>query len=106
MPNAAAIDGKVLDVSISGQTGNRVAGRPNLAERAPVYIRQFAGTGTGPNARDGSIEGDGYLTYTVVNNATYNVAACLNFCTSVNGCGGFLSPPFSFPSSCDHPHTR
>ncbi|KAG5640682.1 hypothetical protein DXG03_007542 [Asterophora parasitica] len=95
--NAAAINGKVLDVSISAQTGNRVtvAGHPNLVERAPIFLQEFAGTGTGETNRDGSIEGNAYLTYTVLNNATYDVAGCINFCNSVLGCGGFLSSPSS-----------
>ncbi|KAG5633578.1 hypothetical protein DXG03_006957 [Asterophora parasitica] len=102
--NAAAIDNKVLNVGISAQTGNRVAGRPNLAKRAvPGYTQVFDGTGTGEDDRDASINADptSYLTYTVLNNATYDVDGCLNFCNSVDGCGGFLSPPFSPP-----PHTR
>lgn len=47
----------------------------------------FSGTGTGPNDRDGSIQGTAYLTYTLIPNNTYNVEACLDFCERVNGCG-------------------
>lgn len=50
------------------------------------YYQMFSGTGTRPSDRDGSIEGTGYLTYTVVSNTTYNVDACLDFCSSVEGC--------------------
>ncbi|KAG5640163.1 hypothetical protein DXG03_000882, partial [Asterophora parasitica] len=67
----------------SAQTGNHIAGRQILP---PVYTPVFVGTGTGETDRDASIEGDGYLTYTVVNNATYNIDGCLDFCTSVDGC--------------------
>ncbi|KAG5641038.1 hypothetical protein DXG03_006312 [Asterophora parasitica] len=84
--SAAAVDGKVLDVGISAQTGDRVAGGPNLAERAPIFRQEFAGTGTGVDDRDGSIVGNAYLTYTVLNNATYDVTGCINFCNSVNRC--------------------
>jgi len=44
-------------------------------------------SGLAPNVHDASIEGPAYLTYTVVNNATYNVAACQNWClNNVAGC--------------------
>ncbi|KJA20046.1 hypothetical protein HYPSUDRAFT_68822 [Hypholoma sublateritium FD-334 SS-4] len=56
------------------------------ARSTSSYTLVFPGTGTGPTDRDGSIQGSGYLTYTVVSNATYNVAACLQFCDSVSGC--------------------
>ncbi|KAJ7302501.1 hypothetical protein DFH08DRAFT_905103 [Mycena albidolilacea] len=35
---------------------------------------------------DASIQGTAYLTYTVVNNATYNVQGCLDWCSTVKGC--------------------
>ncbi|TFK20799.1 hypothetical protein FA15DRAFT_759121 [Coprinopsis marcescibilis] len=50
------------------------------------YIQVFDGTGTGPDDRDASIHGTAYLTYSLVNNATYNVEACLDYCSSVKGC--------------------
>ncbi|KAJ7431038.1 hypothetical protein B0H11DRAFT_2132482 [Mycena galericulata] len=44
-------------------------------------------SGLAPGAHDASIEGPAYLTYTVVSNATYNVAACQDWClNNVAGC--------------------
>ncbi|KAG5637785.1 hypothetical protein DXG03_004316 [Asterophora parasitica] len=69
----------VLNVGISAQTGKRVAGGLGLAERAPIFRQEFAGTGTGVNDRDRSIVGNAYLTYTVPNNATYDATGYINF---------------------------
>lgn len=51
----------------------------------------FQGTGTGPNDRDGSIEGTAYLTFTVLPNTTYDVPGCLSFCDHVSECGEYLN---------------
>ncbi|KAG5641001.1 hypothetical protein DXG03_006433, partial [Asterophora parasitica] len=65
------------------QMGNHITGCQILP---PVYTPVFKGAGTGEDDRDASIEGTGYLTYTVMNNATYNIKGCLDFCTSINRC--------------------
>lgn len=57
------------------------------------YRLVFSGTGTARTDRDASIQGTAYLTHTLVSNATYNVEACLDFCSRVQGCGESL--PFS-----------
>jgi hypothetical protein len=59
------------------------------------YRQIFDGTGTGPDDRDGSIQGSAYLMYTLINNFTYDVNS---FCDSVSGCGMFLSPDFGLLS--------
>ncbi|TFK18783.1 hypothetical protein FA15DRAFT_649239 [Coprinopsis marcescibilis] len=67
--------------------GRGGSGGPRNRPRAVEdYVQIFAGTGTGPTDRDASIHGTAYLTYTLVNNATYNVEACLDFCSSVSRC--------------------
>jgi len=80
-----------VDGVLTNQTVDSVAStstRRGLVQRsASDYEQLFAGTGTGPNDRDGSIEGTAYLTYTVVDNSTYSVQQCLDFCDRVEGCG-------------------
>lgn len=96
-----AVDGVVI-ASASNSTRRALAGRAPLLNRTPGrfaraaekrsssdYEQVFAGTGTSLTDRDGSIEGTAYLTYTVVDNSTYNVDACLAFCDRVPGCGKF-----------------
>lgn len=79
--SVTAIDGQLVDTTVDA-----AARRPNLAKRDVTYEQVFAGSGSSFTDRDGSIEGTAYLTYTVVSNSTYNVQACLDFCTRVNGC--------------------
>lgn len=95
-----ATDGVVVD-SASNSTRRALAGRAPLLNRTPGrfsravekrassnYEQVFAGSGTPADRdRDGSIQGTAYLTYTVVDNSTYNVDACLAFCDRVPGCG-------------------
>ncbi|KAJ7588431.1 hypothetical protein C8J56DRAFT_747677, partial [Mycena floridula] len=50
------------------------------------YATVFTGTGTGLDDRDGSIEGTAYLTFTLVDNSTYNIDACLTQCDSIPQC--------------------
>jgi len=80
-----AVDGTLTpDGTVSGTTRRRSTG---ISRRSPAdYQLVFSGTGTGPNDRDGSIQGTAYLTFTVINNSTYNVNACLAFCDSVQLC--------------------
>lgn len=97
-----AVDGQVVDdqgakstdvnkaISAFSAKSAKVKKSVSLAQRTnSAYEQVFAGTGTQSTDRDGSIEGTAYLTYTVVSNATYNVDACLDFCSRVDGCGMF-----------------
>jgi len=81
-----AVDGQIAAAGTSnGTTDSR---RRSIYRRDPSdYELVFSGTGTGPNDRDGSIQGTAYLTFTLVPNSTYNVDACLAFCDSVQLCG-------------------
>lgn len=90
-----AVDGEIISSSLpasSETVASSVRRRhsPPSRRNTSSYMKIFDGTGTGPNDRDGSIEGTAYLTFTVVNNATYNVDACLAFCDSVEECGEYL----------------
>ncbi|TFK20312.1 hypothetical protein FA15DRAFT_682590 [Coprinopsis marcescibilis] len=67
-------------------TRTRGAGVRNRPGAVEDYVQLFAGTGTSPSDRGASIHGTAYLTHTLVTNATYNVKACLGFCSSVQGC--------------------
>ncbi|KAF9522768.1 hypothetical protein CPB83DRAFT_863941 [Crepidotus variabilis] len=87
-----AVDGQ-LTAAGSSRTSNATARRelwkrsPGIHARAPSdYELVFGGTGVGLQARDASIQGTAYLTFTLVNNATYNVEDCLNFCDQVDKC--------------------
>ncbi|KAF8893042.1 hypothetical protein BD779DRAFT_1508499 [Infundibulicybe gibba] len=80
-----AVDGQITtDQPISANSTLSVR---SLSRRLlDGYEQVFSGTGTGPNDRDGSIEGTAYLTFTVVSNTTYNIDDCLSFCNRVAGC--------------------
>ncbi|KAJ7589536.1 hypothetical protein C8J56DRAFT_1076194 [Mycena floridula] len=59
----------------------------NVVKRARSdYTTVFTGTGTGLDDRDGLIEGTAYLTFTLVDNSTYNIDACLAQCDSIPQC--------------------
>ncbi|KAJ7148547.1 hypothetical protein C8R43DRAFT_521131 [Mycena crocata] len=80
-----AVDGTLTNTSISGMssgTSRRDAGR--FGKRQSGFEKVFDGLPAGKH--DGSIQGTAYLTYTVVNNATYNVKACTDWCATINGC--------------------
>jgi hypothetical protein len=86
IPKAAvtAVDGKVLRKPSRSTTWSI---EERMVARSPTdYDQIFTGTGTGPNDRDASIQGTAYLTFTTVDNSTYNVPACLAFCDNVQGC--------------------
>ena len=83
-----AVDGSILSTPVSSTSSRRELSRRSAAN----YELVFNGTGVGPTDRDASIEGTAYLTFTTVNNATYNVADCLAFCDSVPTCGKFVCP--------------
>lgn len=92
-----AVDGTITDAGSVNSTASATrrwaspeSYSPTVYKRSSTnYEQVFAGTGTGPNDRDGSIQGTAYLTYTLVDNSTYNVDACLAFCDSVTTCGMF-----------------
>ncbi|THV08014.1 hypothetical protein K435DRAFT_709277 [Dendrothele bispora CBS 962.96] len=82
--SVTAVDGTLTNQTVDAVTGNT---RRDLIQRsASDYEQLFDGTGTGPYDRDASIEGTAYLTYTVVDNSTYNIGQCLDFCDRVQGC--------------------
>ncbi|THV02794.1 hypothetical protein K435DRAFT_827325 [Dendrothele bispora CBS 962.96] len=81
-----ALDGDLTNITLETMT---LAGKRQTSSTrrfATDYVNLFNGTGTGPSDRDGSIEGTAYLTYTVVDNSTYNIEACLDFCDQVEQC--------------------
>lgn len=81
-----AVDGTVTNSTIaevtSSSTSRRDIGR--FGKRQTKYEQVFAGLPAGQH--DASLQSSAYLTYTVVNNATYNVDACTSWCTTVKGC--------------------
>ncbi|KAJ7444465.1 hypothetical protein FB451DRAFT_1434334 [Mycena latifolia] len=80
-----ALDGTVTNTTIADATNSarrRDVGR--FGKRQANFKQVFAPLPAGQH--DGSIQGTAYLTYTVVNNATYNVQACLNWCAGIDGC--------------------
>lgn len=83
-----AVDGQLTAAGTANSTSSSRRRSTEIFRRdASDYELVFSGTGTGPNDRDGSIEGTAYLTFTLVPNSTYNVDACLAFCDSVELCG-------------------
>lgn len=92
-----AVDGVLTDAGTSGSSNVR---RRTLEARTPSatpefrkkraisdYNQVFEGTGTALTDRDASIQGTAYLTFRVVDNSTYNVRDCLDFCSSESKCG-------------------
>lgn len=91
-----AVDGTLTAAGSLGSsnTTTNTTSRRNVVRRSDMSLRSasdydlvFGGTGLTAAARDASIQGTAYLTFTLVNNATYNVADCLKFCDSVEQCG-------------------
>jgi len=85
-----AVDGQLTAAGTSNDTSSRRRSTGYSRRSASDYELVFSGTGTGPNDRDGSIQGTAYLTFTLVPNSTYNVDACLAFCDSVELCGSLF----------------
>jgi hypothetical protein len=83
-----AMDGTLTNSTVTdaGPSRRRDVGR--LGKRDSGFEKLFDGISVGQH--DASIEGTAYLTYTVVNNATYNVQACLDWCAGIDGCGVLL----------------
>lgn len=83
-----AVDGTITAAGALNSTTSRRSLSSGFIRRSPSnYETVFTGTGTGPNDRDGSIQGTAYLTFTTVNNATYNIDDCLAFCDGIEQCG-------------------
>ncbi|KAJ7898025.1 hypothetical protein B0H14DRAFT_3104598 [Mycena olivaceomarginata] len=80
-----AVDGEIMNTTIA--TTNSESRRDIerfIKPRKSGFKKIFDGL---PAAqKDASIQGTAYLTHTVVNNATYNVKACTDWCTTVEGC--------------------
>ncbi|KAJ6550209.1 hypothetical protein B0H19DRAFT_1160627 [Mycena capillaripes] len=82
-----ALDGTLTNSTITDASSGNSRRRRNIGrfgKRQPEYKEVFSGLPA--DQHDASIIGTAYLTYTVVNNATYNVKACTDWCTTVNGC--------------------
>ncbi|KAF5365183.1 hypothetical protein D9758_005340 [Tetrapyrgos nigripes] len=76
-----AIDNTLVKTTVTSVTNTR----RSLVKRSPSdYVQVFEGKQKA--SRDGSIEGTGYLTYTLVDNSTYNVDQCLDFCDHTKDC--------------------
>ncbi|KAJ7230152.1 hypothetical protein GGX14DRAFT_553638 [Mycena pura] len=97
--NVTAVDGTltnatVADVAGTGSTRSRDASPSVVGARG--YEEVF-GDAPPRQACAMSTQGTVYLTYTVVNNATYNIQACLDFCDQVDGCGTYVTVVVEVP---------
>ncbi|KAF9530204.1 hypothetical protein CPB83DRAFT_892823 [Crepidotus variabilis] len=82
-----ARDGKLTSKGQLTSNATSLAGLFERSKRSPSdYILVFGGSPVNSEARDASIEGTAYLTFTLVSNATYNIGDCLAFCDSVREC--------------------
>ncbi|KAJ6582353.1 hypothetical protein B0H19DRAFT_526848 [Mycena capillaripes] len=79
-----AIDGTITNSTIADVSATRRRDVGRFGKRQPGFEKVFDGLPSGQH--DGSIQGTAYLTYTVVNNATYNVKACTDWCATIQGC--------------------
>ncbi|KAJ7224730.1 hypothetical protein B0H12DRAFT_1149927 [Mycena haematopus] len=77
-----AMDGNIVNATIP--TASSSKRRRDIEQRQSGFQNLFQGLPAGQH--DAAIEGTAYLTYTVVNNATYNVEACTDWCNTVQGC--------------------
>ncbi|KAF8186315.1 hypothetical protein BJ912DRAFT_927225 [Pholiota molesta] len=98
-----AVDGQITTPGSTNSTDiptRRSFSRHAPSRRSPrAYELAFSGSGTGPNDRDASIHGTAFLTFTTVNNATYNIARCEAFCDTIDNCG-FVDLFYE----CNNPH--
>ncbi|KAJ7676729.1 hypothetical protein DFH06DRAFT_1266209 [Mycena polygramma] len=82
-----AVDGTLTNSTIASAFNASMANRREIrrsTKRQSGFGNLFEALPAGQH--DASIEGTAYLTYTVVNNATYNVEACTDWCTTIEGC--------------------
>ncbi|KAJ7721889.1 hypothetical protein B0H16DRAFT_362083 [Mycena metata] len=82
--SVTAVDGTLTNTTVADAGSSRRRDAGWLSMRASGFEKLFDGLPIGQH--DASIEGTAYLTYTVVNNATYNVQACLDWCAGIDGC--------------------
>lgn len=90
--SVTAVDGTILSKkqTVSTTSVQNVRRGTEQPSRRAIsdYTQVFTGNGASATSpHDASIQGTAYLTYTVVNNSTYNIAACLDFCSSIPTCG-------------------
>ncbi|TFK18627.1 hypothetical protein FA15DRAFT_689757 [Coprinopsis marcescibilis] len=81
-----AVDGRVTESGPSSSEKSSELKTPAIRRALEDYRVLFWGTGVQSEDRDASVEGTAYLTHTLVPNTTYNVEACLDYCSSVEGC--------------------
>jgi hypothetical protein len=88
-----AIDGKVVNATVPLSRRSLSAGVESKISRRnnSDYEMVFWGTGTDLEDRDASIEGTFYLTYTLVDNSTYSIDQCLDYCDSIPECGEWFT---------------
>lgn len=84
MSLAATISSAVTDIFADATSA--------LSDSTPVqrrgyFLLNFSGTGTSAEDRDASVLGEGYMTFKYLNDKSYDVASCLDFCASVQDCG-------------------
>jgi hypothetical protein len=126
-PNAAvaptvvtAVDGTVTNTTVAdvASTSSRRRRHHQIARKfgrdpGDSFGKREAGKfekvfdGLPADQHDASIQGTAYLTYTVVNNATYNVQGCLDWCANVKGCGThFIFSPLVMAAADIDPSLR
>ncbi|KAJ7617876.1 hypothetical protein FB45DRAFT_1034111 [Roridomyces roridus] len=79
-----ALDGDLVNATVASVVDSSSRRRKRQSSQPGEYVEIFYPLA--PGVHDASIEGTAYLTYTVVNNATYNIKDCLAFCDKVDGC--------------------
>lgn len=85
-----AVDGHLTEAGEAAAPSSST--KRSLRRRdANDYNLVFSGTGTNAADRDAYVQGTAYLTYHLVNNATYNVEACLDHCSSEPRCGKWFA---------------
>ncbi|KAF6752071.1 hypothetical protein DFP72DRAFT_906001 [Ephemerocybe angulata] len=84
-----AVDGELTEAGAATPSNSTSNGRRTLPKKRRAvsdYNLVFSGTGTRSTDRDASIQGTAYLTFRVIDNSTYNVDTCLDFCSSEPKC--------------------
>ncbi|KAK1233101.1 hypothetical protein PQX77_003741 [Marasmius sp. AFHP31] len=86
--SVVAVDGQILDSAQQEDStvGRRLVNRANNRRTDNNWVQVFNGTGLDVTARDASVVGTSYLTYTLVPDNSYNVKPCLAFCENDPDC--------------------